>query len=914
MYTGMFMTRCFNRSIVHSKLHLPILVMLLCACSSSASSQTTSDLDALKTSTNETNVHLQTSLAQQARTQLGRKYTEIVAPQGNPHDVSNGDALNSIAARALDAQRKYDESYSLLKANNSLVKATIGAGLALAPVTGGTSLFVTAAGEATSRGLEYVEDKYKAAAQQAIRQDLRTSLAEYERRASPQDYKLLLSSPDPGTFRERLKNKVGHVFGSDLEKLPQDQQDIVNSFYNRELKNVMEAGFETLSKFQVLQQGQIDANRKDIQGLARTFVQFASKTQDQLNTIVSTQRELVSDLDSMNKRIGKTERGVAFIQSVMFSNMNANDQLTALRSGMFEGMPPEQRKDLEDKLEIVAKREKLTQTVTEYLNGASSLAKIAGALGVDPKIVGQAQVAIAFGNRAVEAFTQFSAGNVLGGIGAVSNMIGIGGPDIADQRHEEIMNTLRMMYTQLKVIDAKLDQLHEDIVRVQQTQILILQSIKTLSEQVQRNQEEIMSELQDIHNDVLYNRMLLSKEATSRYSECRQIVWDQETHARLIDTAAGRYPNWHTFQALYRDNFPEIKDCSDQLRNTKDANEDFKSDVFWLETRRDNVGSSIGPYLAKVYKPAWVLLQSGIKDQETDTLERRIASLLSPVDSVETLDAKLAIVEPLSSERLARFGMNSGLAQLMNNALASEIVAQHDQYVTDVHYYQLLLDPKDNLRDLSDLFHGIDLRMSGRSALIKALSLTDIAIAQKALVNGDSLLPVLASILEDHRNATPEAKALFKQVAALLRSNSILAQNLVLYMIRTEVEKHSNFMTYDLGLASRDTRILDACTGSLWSFRFSEKEEKKKIVVTIPKGWSLDIDGALYSLPSSVDLYEGRFQYSDDLYMLLNWRNRILEEIAAYDVFKETPADQRPAITEVILNHVVAARVSAPRK
>ena len=187
-------------------------------------------------------------------------------------------------------------------------------------------------------------------------------------------------------------------------------------------------------------------------------------------------------------------------------------------------MPDDQRKDLEDKIAIVAKRQELTEQIGKYLGGASELANIAKNLGVDPNIVKTADTAIAIGNQAFNAFTAFSSGNVLSGISSLSNILGIGGPDVAAERHQQIMNMLGKMYTKLEIIDQKVDKLLQGQQLILQTQQTILENIGKLSEQIQQNQQQLLTQLHDLHNDVLVNRQIIVDQASLHYGNCRDLV------------------------------------------------------------------------------------------------------------------------------------------------------------------------------------------------------------------------------------------------------------------------------------------------------------------------------------------------------------------------------------------------------
>ena len=100
---------------------------------------TKGDVQAMKASMNTSNTHLGRALSQQAQSDLGGKtYGQLVTPSTS--DISTvGSTTNEIARAATESQRRYDEGYLILKGNDLLVKGSIGAGIILAPATGGAS-------------------------------------------------------------------------------------------------------------------------------------------------------------------------------------------------------------------------------------------------------------------------------------------------------------------------------------------------------------------------------------------------------------------------------------------------------------------------------------------------------------------------------------------------------------------------------------------------------------------------------------------------------------------------------------------------------------------------------------------------------------------------------------------------------
>ena len=689
-----------------------------------------------------------------------------------------------------------------------------------------------------------------------------------------------------------------------LDTLPSDQQQIVNSFYDRQVADLLTAGIGTLSKFQTVQAGQLDQNRKNIKGLALAFSEYADSTDRRIREINTTQQELKEGLQSLNDRVGKTEDGIAFLQNAMFSKLSPAEQLAALKSGMGPRMSAADRDSLELKISVVAKRQELVDRVSGYLNGAQELTNIAHNLGVDPEILQKANNAVAVGQNAVAAFTAFSSGNYLAAISSVSNIFGVGAPDVAGERHREIMSAFNAVFTRLDVMDRKLNKLLEGQQMIMRTQVTILENINALASQVQANQDQLVQLLHDLHNDLLYNRQLLVETATEHYYDCHEVVFPGGL--RIIDSAHAIFPSYARFSDLFRDERAHLTNCMRQISETRNGNLDFKASVFSLESYKDKQESYIGDYLKFVFQPAFTILTSAALS-DTRTPADRVTSLFAPMETVTALNTKLSAIKADSPARFKK-----PVIELIATALAVPVVLKHDDYACDVHYYYLFLDGLDQERALSDLYRADNIRMSGRERLLEALSLTDVAIAQQTMLSGDALLPLLIDVLSRlSASANKGDKAMYDSAVVLLERDSVLAQNLVLFGIRNRVQTASNFSTYAVAIAGGDKASLQSVIGGMWSLTWSGEDVKEGKHLKVPKGWSVAIGDAHISLPTPEALLEGRLKQSDEVRQLLWMRARVLDELSGYGIYLSSPAGIRRQVNEIILEQMAKVRPAA---
>lgn len=868
---------------------------LLC---SPLAAQEEGQIAALKSNTKPSSVHLIQFAGKELKGRAGTEsyYRQVeVAPAHRP-DLPR--TLTEIGKAYESKKNNNDIGLTILQFNHALIKAAIGVKPSLGGETGAGAAWLSGLGYLASKGLDRVENMYKDAARTEIRRNLKTQLETYRTKAGDADYKKLVTQNDVAGFRSELERRVGPIFGDVLGNIPAEDRDIVNAFYSKEIATLMKDGFSVLANEQQLQATDIERNRQNIIGLSRTFAKFAERTQEQLGHIIETQGQIQAGLDDLNKRVGRTEQGVEFLQQYMFGKMTPDEQLNALRSGIFPGMPDGQRKDLEERIALVKKREELTKSISSYLNGANELVSIARNLGVDPEIVGKAQLVVNAGTQVFNAFGAFASMNFLGGVSALTSIFGLGGRDIAAERHQEIMSALTTLYSKVDVIDRKIDLLlqgQEQILKNQQT---IFNAVVHLSEQVASNHREVLERLREVQGDILYNRVLINTRVDEEYALCRNLVIHPITGERRIDTSRRLYPRYAEFLALHRDFGDQFSTCATRLQRTRMANDEFHS-TFWLETYKQ-IDNNVGVYIDTIYAAALALLEGDV-GATAPTAAQRFSSLLSPMHTVSDLDRKIATV---GNPRQPRFRRPFDV--LMRRAIAPSAVARHSNYLLDIHFYYQLVNPATNRPfPFASVITPAQIRKTGYFALFEALNLVDIAVAQQTLLSGDVLLPIMYGVWRNQaRTPSPEDERQFLLLKRLMRGNSIVARNFTLYALRHEVLAESNALTYSVALGGSDPALLKSITTSAWDFQWSKDEVRDGDIVTRPRGWSIKVENQYQSLPTAEELSHGVLSYQPDLYPLLDLRARIAEEIASYELFGAIPPQRRLRFNEVILNGI----------
>lgn len=863
------------------------------------------DLDQVRSNVKPTSFHLMRFFGKETKAIFGDDYY-LKLQKNDKNDIySATEAFANITSVYEQRKRQSDISTSILKGNDELIKGAMAVGFGLAPVTGGSSLIISSVAYVADKSLSKVEDMFAESARNEIRRNLKNQLIIYQKNASKAEYRKLLKAPDPATFRKELERRTEPILAGALDDISPEDQYIVNSFYNKELSILMNEGFSTLNRVQLLHSGEIQKNKNNIVGLSRIFIQYAEKNQKQLNHILQSQVEINNNLEELNTKVGKTEKGIEFIQEQMFGKMTPTEQIAALKSGIFPNMSVDERTELNAKIQIVQRREDLSKSVSNFLDGASQMILIANNLGVSGEIVNKVKDVVTVGNQAFSAFTAFSSGNYLACAGVISGMFGKGGRDIAGERHKQVINAINKVYDKVVVIENKIDILYKEIIEIKETQKIIYKAIEELSNKIQQNFIHVFEELEKIRKDIFYNRRIINAKYEQEYQACQNLLKNPSSKKNIIDTAQNMYPNYVAITELFRDFLPSFKDCDSRMRATE-LNDSFHP-VLLIETYLSTPESDIEKYLTNVYSPAFDLLKSNLNlpmievDQNLRnfTFEERVSSLMSPVNTVSKLEKKIPYVTSVQQHFLP-------FEKVMKDMLAPEIVASHCEYILNVHFYYPFLTPTNDSLLPYNLVITQDIRKAGYYALLKALSVTDIAIAQQSMLSGDALLPVLYIVYGKQFKSPSIADIYYlDKMKLLLSSNSILVENFITYSLRVEVLSLSNFLFYNIALGTNNPELLKKCTILPWDFHYSNIDIIMNDVINQHKGWSIKLYGKFFKLPDGDSLLAGKFIHQKDLLSLLSLRFRLLEEIAGYEILDSSLLTKdRLKFNEIILNSI----------
>lgn len=806
------------------------------------------------------------------------------------------------------AQRVCDTIFFVLKGNEILIESTVAAAYAAAPATGGASLLYSALGTAGSKGLEEVTEWVKEKCEENIGRRLKTSMMNYEKNTSQRQYEELLKIEDPEEFLSELYSKTDEVFGRELDTIAADRQPEVNGLRLRFVKKEIETGFRFVNSRVSLLEEELDSNARNIVGLGTTLQDFEAKAQEQLNGLLETQEEIQIELTQLNSRIGKTQKGVEYIEGFLFGKMSPTEKLNALENGMLDStLPQNEREILEQKIRLEKKRQDFANEIAEYLDGANQLVgiaeNIAHKVGMSPKLVTGMKSVVKVSSTVFKAIVSFSSMNFLAGVSAITSLFGLGGGrDIAGERHEQIMEAIGELYDKVGEVERKVDQLIQGQQEIKENQRRVFNAIVKLSEQLRDSHRQTMDKLQEILEQVLINKKLIINDALVRYSDCELMRRNPLNYnERILDTGAGVYPSYQSFRLFYGDHKETIEKGFDQLRQTRIAPAMKFSQVFRMESYKDLNGDYLTVNESEVYLPALKVINFHASG-ESDELNRLVSSLLAPMATTKALDEKFSATLDASSPRY-----RASLGKLMENLLYPNIVIMHCDYIIDCHYYLMLLDSKSEVIKFEDLLDGASVMpLEGLFLLNEALSIADIAIAQQSLLCGDILLPIIFEIKEkiDTGTNTEKERDAFFDFCSVIDHNPCLAQNYLVYALSRDIRANSNLLNFSIAENStNNSYLLDSCTKLKWKFEWSPNDildEDGNVLKST--GWNVKLNEKYYSMPSAQDLLDGTMNFKSELLSLLTLRKRLVEEIKSYQIFDGLSPTEIRSINSVVLN------------
>ncbi len=827
---------------------------------------------------------------------LGReiaKRSDPVLVKEQLKSLTNADDQKKLFTTiSTDAQKRMEAHQvgaSIIRLNGEIIK--------------GSTSYVPVLGKITEYSMDNLNDYLIDQGLNSVKRHLKSQLDTYRATKGQQQYDNLIRSYDasaPAAFLDNLEKGVAPIAKDYLKDVPPEEQEIVTRFYVQQATTVLKGGIQAIAAQQKVQAGELKTVQQDIKGISRAFYQHIERNQQQMNQVIAIQKEIQNDLGQFKQ---ETNRNFEFVFDFMYSRMSVQERVAAIEQG-FVGRQwsPVQLQEEKAKLAVLAKQERIQQTVNQMLDAGNNLLNIAKNLGVSSKILGPASQIVQAGSIVNSAYKAFCSGNYLGAISAVTDLFGLGGPDPAVQRHEQIMQSFERVFGQLDAMDAKLNALLDGQQKILQTQMQIYQAVSDLSVEVSKNHLEVMDKLREIQGDILINRRLIISPVMSKYASCEYItpVLSKDESTIVFQTDSGWIPSLQSFNEMWLNKNANCKSCAERFETVYEIINGQRelSSVFQTET-----------YLTDQTRPAWNDVKTGF-----DLSLRFLYSSLGDSIGISLGERQRYLFNPVSdwqSWELKKVkGPEQEYGNIKNYLLEPNIIGLHTRYLLNFHLYFMLVNPSNNNNPYTypELISAPAVITTGESKLKECLILVDHAIAQQNLVSGDVLIPILSKAIHQRDSTNKAKEELFQDAMKLLSLNSLLARNFLIYQFRETLKLKGDPSYVAYALAATEANKFGDFKGIMhlssfpWRYTFSQdtvKNEDGRIIQA--KGASIQFGSKFYSIPNYTELVAGNVRHTADFSELLLLREKLLREISTYSVYKGLTPSQQKALNLTLL-------------
>ncbi|RVH69176.1 hypothetical protein CN198_14005 [Sinorhizobium meliloti] len=569
--------------------------------------------------------------------------------------------------------------------------------------------------------------------------------------------------------------------------------------------------------------------RDEIDRVRTTVEERADRLENKMTELADTVTENTSRLMTLEQEVQENGRSLGSIAEISFSGWTTQQKLQAVRSDLFPDLTQEQTDAMIDSLVSQQKQEKLISEVSSIAGDLGSISAIASNLNMPPEIVQATNTASTIATGAA----QFLSGNYLGAIQSITSLVGMGKPDPAAERHQQMMEYLNAQFAQ---INAQLENIIE-------LQVKTIEALGQLRKEQQDFRIEVLGQLRRIESITLANNRILQALVRNQWSDCDALVsnitigglFEIKSREKLLEimsestlrqNAVACYLTMSTFldaRVLPFDWSGQVIAANAVPDELTPADEEVHVQLIRLEQLEE-----------RALRTAESLLLTALSQEEVrDKPARVLARIAQPVATVSVqkkYDSTLR--EPDFNQKLGSFKCNdtTTLSIALKELLCFEATSAAGPPSPDrlAHIFAAaMLGPQvervikggvllatfadlsfnnenDEMRlvKVADL-EGIETRslsqdlqaaIAGRNGLrllVKLRRLADAYVLQQSLMYGDFTAQVAEEALYDKQTKTlnvapTEPAAAVRAQAALeaMRANSVLARNVVLLALR----------------------------------------------------------------------------------------------------------------------------------
>lgn len=799
-------------------------------------------------------------------------------------------------------------SNTALEGNRILLKGALSVGGAVVAGPLGA-----AAGYGLGVGIDKTVDYFQAKSNEYAAQTVAIRLSEHRKltNSDMSEFKNVTPEKAYEILTKRDSNELTDKYLKDLsieEKAAYQQHEITV------LRDVITQN--KLDEFarQEFTQGQIDQLKSQHANLAKFQIQFAKQTNANFNAVFNEQKKIWDNINGIKNNVARNTEDIAkarsandAIRNFMMGKMTLDEQEQAIDSGLYPDLDPKDKQALKESINI--QKNSLPRQLEKVLNYASDFEKLGTKLGFSSEQLKPVSDAIKYGAAAVNIAGSITTGNYFAAVMQVADLFGGGGMDPAAARHAEMMGALSaIMETQRQI----LKELREGFTAVLKNQKLMMDMIVQLSQQINRQHEEIMAKLTGIESLVWANLALTQFSVNKDIGKCRTLLGAPYVTKEKYEFENGRFKRYEGLETLLNDRRADVTDCFKGIRDNFDTGLETPKPFPWVPSAEE--------------LKYGVNLQHNIYDKlfefaDAQTTPNYRWALLSPSDTFTALHNKINFFSqqpPETPDSPYTFNYDKSLSQLID---VGELKRQVQLLIAVMPWYEVY-----NLE--AGRAFTLDEILSGKSTdllpfLNQALNFIDVAIAQHTLISGDILLPALYNFhpKADKPEVLPKGKDTEDDFLAdltatwsgsedyfknLLLLSPVLAQNYVSYAIARDLyESLSKGVNRSqeyrwASLDTDDTRFKAILRTKKWKLNYAVKdsdvlvderdgnrktdlkevEQNDRIhwkQAHIPKGWSVEIYTQFIPMPPPAELEIGHLDVTSTLKELVTLRQSVID-------------------------------------
>jgi uncharacterized protein YoxC len=523
----------------------------------------------------------------------------------------------------------------------------------------------------------------------------------------------------------------------------------------------------------------------------------------------------------------------------------------------------------------------LTNKVQGYLGESRALLATAGALAqtfnIPTGTITRAQRTIQTAQAAIGVVSSLASGNVFGAVGAVSGLLGGGGPDQGELRHRELMNEFEKVHQSLDEVKRGQQQLLDDVAALDR-------KIDQLAAQSARNHAEVMSSLGDVNRNVLWVGRLTVAADIGDLNTCKDVAkfYEQDSYRGRRDFAQ----NHAGSVALCNSALARLS--VDPMQGQSLAR------VLWLDAY-DTAGVEAQRYSRAVVKPlrdyflgTWLPQVAGTN---TQVQRRLMGALAAPSFTVPELSAKLYRTRSQAPEREIA-------ATVLTNPVQDSAVVEFARRVLDLHGVLAFFTPTGAIRPEVSFFNPAALplgaqELPGEFQLKRALEVVDYATAQQTLLNGDIMLPQLSEML------------LEPQLIPFTEGNLPLAFNVMRYAVYEVAENPRSAIqqgVYEAALTSTNPAVMSALMTRVRTVNGVQQSIPLPVRRDVATGeYQMQVGQKWLRMPDVEEFRNRELMASPPLQRLIGVREALLDVIAGYEMLRIMTPQERARYYRVAL-------------